>query len=113
MKSIYEQAGGTYTRQGDYELPNLKVSLEKEIEIGVWGQTIPAIFETVPPNLVLQPIDRRNAERTSGRYRSAGGADVSVACIHSFRAEKCHGKAESQSSYGMGAKGKQHPKPSR
>ena len=38
MKSIYEQAGGTYTRQGDYELPNLKVSLEKEIEIGVWWQ---------------------------------------------------------------------------
>ena len=38
MKSIYEQAGGTYTRQGDYELPNLKVLLEKEIEIGVWGQ---------------------------------------------------------------------------
>lgn len=38
MKSIYEQAGGTYIRQGDYELPNLKVSLEKEIEIGVWGQ---------------------------------------------------------------------------
>ena len=38
MKSIYEKAGGTYTRQGDYELPNLKVSPEKEIEIGVWGQ---------------------------------------------------------------------------
>ena len=38
MKSIYEQADGTYTRQGDYELPNLKVPPEKEIEIGVWGQ---------------------------------------------------------------------------
>jgi hypothetical protein len=38
MKSIYEQVGGTYTRQGDYEFPDLKVSLEKEIEIGVWGQ---------------------------------------------------------------------------
>mgnify|MGYP002750925445 FL=1 len=38
MKNIYEEAGGTYTRQGDYELPNLKVSPEKEIEIGVWGQ---------------------------------------------------------------------------
>ena len=25
MKSIYEEAGGTYTRQGDYELPDLKV----------------------------------------------------------------------------------------
>ena len=38
MKSIYEEAGGTYTWQGDYELPNLKVPPEKEIEIGVWGQ---------------------------------------------------------------------------
>ena len=38
MKSIYEEAGGTYTRQGDYELPDLKLSPEKEIEIGVWGQ---------------------------------------------------------------------------
>ena len=38
MKSIYEEAGGTYTLQGDYEFPNLKVPPEKEIEIGVWGQ---------------------------------------------------------------------------
>lgn len=38
MKSIYEEAGGTYTRQSDYELPDLKLSPEKEIEIGVWGQ---------------------------------------------------------------------------
>ena len=38
MKSIYEEAGGTYTRQGDYELPNLIISPEKEIEIGVWGR---------------------------------------------------------------------------
>ncbi len=38
MKIIYEEVGGTYTRQGDYELPDLKVPLEKEIEIGVWGQ---------------------------------------------------------------------------
>ena len=38
MKNIYEEAGGTYTRQGDYELSNLKIPSEKEIEIGVWGQ---------------------------------------------------------------------------
>lgn len=38
MKSIYEKADGTYTRQGDYELPNLKIPPEKEIEIGIWGQ---------------------------------------------------------------------------
>ena len=38
MKSIYEQVGGTYTRQGDYEFADLKVPPEKVIEIGVWGQ---------------------------------------------------------------------------
>ena len=38
MKSIYEKTGGTYTRQGDYELPDLKVPPEKGIKIGVWGQ---------------------------------------------------------------------------
>ena len=38
MKSIYEEAGGTYARQGNYELPNLIIPPEKEIEIGVWGQ---------------------------------------------------------------------------
>ena len=37
MKSIYEQAGGTYIQQGDYALPNLKVQPKKEIEIGIWG----------------------------------------------------------------------------
>lgn len=38
MKSIYEEAGGTYTWQGDYELPDLIIPPEKEIEIGIWGQ---------------------------------------------------------------------------
>ena len=37
-KSLFEKSGGTYTRQGDYEFPDLKVPPEKEIEIGVWGQ---------------------------------------------------------------------------
>ena len=45
MKSIYEKAGGTYTRQGDYELPNLKIPPEKEIEIGVWGQRYRRYFK--------------------------------------------------------------------
>lgn len=38
MKSIYEQADGTYIQQGNYELPALKVPPEKKVEIGVWGQ---------------------------------------------------------------------------
>ena len=38
MKSIYEEAGGTYTQQGDYELPDLKIPPEREVKIDVWGQ---------------------------------------------------------------------------
>ena len=38
MKSIYEEAGGTYIQQGDYILPNLKVQPEKVIEVGIWRQ---------------------------------------------------------------------------
>ena len=38
MKSIFEQMGGTYTQQGDYCLPDLKLPPEEERPIGVWGQ---------------------------------------------------------------------------
>ena len=38
MKNIYEEAGGTYTRQDDYELLDLKIPAEREVKIGVWGQ---------------------------------------------------------------------------
>ncbi len=37
-KTIFEQTGGTYTRVGDYYLPNLKLpEEEKQANIGVWG----------------------------------------------------------------------------
>lgn len=39
MKSLFEQMGGTYTLQGDYYLPDLILSTERETKpIGVWGQ---------------------------------------------------------------------------
>ena len=38
MKSLFEQLGGTYTRQGDYCLPNVCLPPEEERPIGVWGQ---------------------------------------------------------------------------
>ena len=38
MKSIFEQIGGTYTKQGDYRLPNLTLPAEEERPISVWGQ---------------------------------------------------------------------------
>ena len=38
MKSIFEQSGGTYTKQGDYCLPNLYLPPEEERLIGTYGQ---------------------------------------------------------------------------
>ncbi|MCI5595550.1 MAG: TnpV protein [Lachnospiraceae bacterium] len=36
-KTIFEQMGGTYTKVGNYYLPNL-IPAEEETEIGLWGQ---------------------------------------------------------------------------
>ena len=38
MKSLFEKMGSTYTQQGDYFLPDLKLPPEEERPIGVWGQ---------------------------------------------------------------------------
>ena len=38
-KTIFEEVGGAYVRQGDYNLPCLSLPAEKENKpIGVWGQ---------------------------------------------------------------------------
>ena len=38
MKSLFEQLGGTDTRQGDYCLPNVCLPPEEERPIGIYGQ---------------------------------------------------------------------------
>ena len=38
MESLFEQLGGTYTRQGDYCLPNVCLPPEGERPIGIYGQ---------------------------------------------------------------------------
>ena len=37
-KTIFEEMGGTYVRQGDYYLPCLSLSEEEQKPVGVWGQ---------------------------------------------------------------------------
>ena len=37
-KTIFEQMGGTYTKVGDYYLPDLLPAEQEEQPIGVWGQ---------------------------------------------------------------------------
>ena len=38
MESLFEQPGGTYTRQGDYCLPDVCLPPEEERPIGIYGQ---------------------------------------------------------------------------
>ena len=38
MKSLFEQLGGTYARQGDYCLPDVCLPPEEERTIGIYGQ---------------------------------------------------------------------------
>ena len=38
MKSLFEQLGGTYARQGDDYLPDVCLPPEEERPIGVYGQ---------------------------------------------------------------------------
>lgn len=37
-QTVFEQIGGSYVRQGDYELPAVKLPPEEETHVGVWGQ---------------------------------------------------------------------------
>ena len=37
-QTLFEQNVGTYTRQGDYYIPDIKLPKQPEYEIGVWGQ---------------------------------------------------------------------------
>ena len=39
-KSLFEELGGKYERQGDYLIPCLTVPAEEEQAIGIWGQRI-------------------------------------------------------------------------
>ncbi len=36
-RSVFEQMGGTYHKQGDYFLPDLAVPESEKLSIGVWG----------------------------------------------------------------------------
>ena len=38
MESLFEQLGGTHTRQGDYCLPDVRLPPEEERPIGVYRQ---------------------------------------------------------------------------
>ena len=74
-KTIFEQLGGRYERQGDYLLPCLTVPEEDEQPIGVWGErhlrylkeyrrgTYINLLTSGRLNAYLAEIDRQAQER--------------------------------------------------
>ena len=74
-KTIFEEMGGTYVRQGDYFIPCLTLPAEKETVIGVWGQrhlrylkeyrrvTYTNLLTSGRLNAYLADIDRQAQER--------------------------------------------------
>ncbi len=74
-KSLFEEMGGRYERQGDYILPCLTVPPEEEKQIGVFGQrhlrylreyrkvTYTNLLTSGRLNAYLAEIDRQTQER--------------------------------------------------
>ncbi len=74
-KTIFEELGGKYERQGDYLIPCLTVPAEEEQPIGIWGQrhlnylkqyrkvTYTNLLTSGKINTYLADIDRQVQER--------------------------------------------------
>ncbi len=74
-KSIFEEMGGRYEKQGDYLIPCLTLPTEKETVIGIWGQrhlrylkeyrrvTYTNLLTSGRLNAYLADIDRQAQER--------------------------------------------------
>ena len=74
-KTIFEELGGKYERQGDYLIPCLTVPAEEEQPIGIWGQrhldylkqyrkvTYTNLLTSGKLNTYLADIDRQAQER--------------------------------------------------
>lgn len=86
-KTIFEEMGGTYTRVGDYLLPDLKVPEEEQQPIGVWGQrhrrclkehrraTYATLFTNGKLNSYLADIDRQAEELFSRLVKQMAEAE--------------------------------------
>ena len=73
-KSLFEELGGRYERQGDYLIPCLSVPAEEEQPIGIWGQrhmnylkqyhkvTYTNLFTNGRLNAYLVDVDRQAQE---------------------------------------------------
>lgn len=55
MKTLFEQNGGTYTKVGDYYIPNLTVT-QKQYNIGKYGRLHKNFLEEHRPNVYITKL---------------------------------------------------------
>ena len=66
-KTIFEELGGKYERQGDYLIPCIALPAEEEQPIGM-GTTASELFEAVPQGYIHQSSHKRQAEHLPCRH---------------------------------------------
>ena len=104
MKSIFEQIGGTYTKQGDYCLPNLNLPPEEERPIGIYGQRRLRYLKQHHKNPVLQSAHFRQATFPPRRCRGRSTSPLFSAGKRIRRKGRCHGTAQIRRPNEVGAK---------
>lgn len=52
MKSLFEQMGGTYREENTYLIPNLTLSDEEQVEIGIWGTETFEVYQKISSSAI-------------------------------------------------------------
>ena len=72
VKSFFEEIGGRYEQQGDYLIPCLTLSTEKETIIGVWGQRHLRYLKEYRRVTYIKSSHKRQAQFLPCRHRETG-----------------------------------------
>lgn len=74
MKSLFEQFGGTYRKERNYAIPNLKTLDTGNFEIGIWGQQhLYFLFhyrKVTYINLLTSGKLKRTLSKLTGRHKT-------------------------------------------
>ena len=93
-KSLFEELGGKYERQGDYLIPCLTVPAEEEQAIGIWGQrhldylkqyrkvTYTNLLTSGRLNAYLADINRQAQERFERLIEGMKQAQAAKSVLH-------------------------------
>ena len=101
MKSLFEQMDGTYTQQGDYYLPDLKLPPKEDRPIGVWGQRRLRYLRELP-NSLYQPENHRSTPLPPCRRRGTSQRSFPSVSQRLCRLRRLHRATQGGGAYGVG-----------